>query len=215
MSATPTRFPLAWPAHRPRTPWQKRKAGKFNMTGDRGYKVDISTAAAMDRLEGEVTRLGGVNTLLSSNVDTRLDGRPRSGVEPADPGVCLYFTLKGAPFALACDTYARVAQNIAALAAHVEATRAIERHGVASAKESLQAFSALPPPSQAVIALGGGKPWREVFGFGTDFPGNGLAKADICDLISKRYRDKVRGLTEAELSDLNRARDAAHAELNL
>lgn len=146
MSSAPQRYPLAWPAHRPRRPAHRRQPGRFKANG-----ADISIAAAMDRVEGEIHRLGGINALLSSNLDLRLDGRPRSGqAEPADPGVCLYFTLKGEPFALACDTYRRVAQNIAALAAHLDATRAVTRHGVASAAETLQAFSALPPPSAPV-----------------------------------------------------------------
>lgn len=212
--ADTTRYPLAWPPHRPRTKY--RKSGKFSYTSERGYKEDITVPRAMDRLEEEVKRLGGTNTLLSTNVDTRLDGRPRGGMaEPADPGVCLYFTLKGKPISLPCDAYTRVAQNIAALAAHLEATRAIERHGVATGSETLQAFSALPPPSQAVIALGSGKPWREVMGFSTHFPGGGLTKADTTDLVSKRYRDLARKACEAELKDLNRARDAATAELEL
>lgn len=142
MSA-PQRSPLSWPAHRPRTPAYRRQNGKFKQGGGA-----ITVAGAMDRVEAEIQRLGGINALLSSNLDLRLDGRPRSGgSRPADPGVCLYFTLKAEPFALACDTYTEVAQNIAALAAHLDATRAITRHGVASAAETLQAFSALPPPS--------------------------------------------------------------------
>lgn len=99
--------------------------------------------------------------LISSNVETRLDGTPKSGgANRADPGVCLYFTLKGKPHALACDAYTTVAQNLGALAAHLEATRAIERHGVATAAETLQAFQALPPPAGTKPA----RPWWEVFG---------------------------------------------------
>src|SRR4051812_41972149 len=96
MSDTPTRFPLVWPAHRPRS--KSRKPGKFTYRGDDGLQKDITVARAMDRLEDEVRRLDGVNTLLSTNLDTRLDGRPRSDRgEPDDPGVCLYFTLNGKP----------------------------------------------------------------------------------------------------------------------
>lgn len=146
MSA-PQRSPLSWPSHRPRTPVHRRQSGKFKQHGG-----PITVAGAMDRVEIEVQRLGGINALLSSNLDLRIDGRPRSGgARPADPGVCLYFSLKARPFALACDTYTDAAQNIAALAAHLDATRAITRHGVASAAETLQAFSALPPPAAAPV----------------------------------------------------------------
>jgi hypothetical protein len=211
MSDTPTRYPLAWPIGRPRA--KSRKPGRFGAAGDRGYKVEISIARAMDRLEEEVQRLGGVNTLLSSNLDTRLDGRPRSGQsEPSDPGVCLYFTMKGKPMALACDAYTKVAQNIAALAAHLEATRAIERHGVATAAETLQAFQALPAPDHVLPAR---KPWRQVLGFADSWPHNGTPLDQARDTVSRHYRAeaiKAAG-DEAALSDLNVARDAALKEL--
>jgi hypothetical protein len=213
MSDTPTRFPLAWPIGRPRRPWNERKAGKFSMTGERGYKVDISVAAAMDRLEEEVRRLGGVNMLLSTNIDTRLDGRPRSGQsEPKDPGVCLYFTLKGKPLSMPCDAYHTVAQNIAALAAHIEATRAIERHGVATGAETLQAFQALPAPDHT---LPGRRSWREVLGFEGDFF-DSMDKAEAAARVQRRWKSMVieHGHNEAELANINIARDAALKEFS-
>lgn len=214
MSDTPTRFPLAWPAHRPRTPAAARKSGKFTYKSDNSWMKEITVPRAMDRLEDEVRRLGGVNTLLSTNVDTRLDGRPRGGAaEPGDPGVCLYFTLKGKPMALACDAYTKVAQNIAALAAHLEATRAIERHGVATAAETLQAFQALPAPDFALPAR---KPWRQVLGLADSWPPHGTHLDVVRDTISRHYRAeaiKAAG-NEAALADLNVARDAALKEFS-
>lgn len=208
---TPTRFPLAWPAHRPRS--KTRKTGKFSYRGDDGWAKDITVPRAMDRLEDEVRRLGGTNTLLSTNVDTRLDGRPRGGAaEPYDPGVCLYFTLKGKPMAMACDVYTKVAQNIAAVAAHLEATRAIERHGVATAAETLQAFQALPAP--AVIALGAARPWREVLGFGE------MQVVDRVD-IDLAWKTRVRavhpdrGGSDGQVAEVNAARDAALLEVSV
>ena len=41
----------------------------------------------------------------------------------------LYFHLKKQPYAMACDRYTTVADNLAAIAAHIDAVRAIERHG--------------------------------------------------------------------------------------
>lgn len=209
MTSAPQRSPLSWPAHRPRTAWSRRRPGAF-----RTNSQDITVAAAMDRVEAELQRLGGINALLSSNLDLRLDGRPRSGVgQPADPGVCLYFTLKAEPFALACDTYSRVAQNIAVLAAHLEATRAIERHGVASAAESLQAFSALPPPAAPARTC-----WDIL----------GVSRQTIMDLperlrtitINEAWRGLSKaahpdaGGTEAAQADLNAARTAALEEIS-
>lgn len=209
MTEAPQRSPLSWPAHRPRTPTYRRQNGKFKQHG-----TVITVAGAMDRVEAELMRLGGSNALLSSNLDLRIDGRPRSGgARPHDPGVCLYFTLKAKPFALACDTYSDVAQNIAALAAHLEATRAIERHGVASAAESLQAFSALPPPAVPARTC-----W-DILGVSRqtimDLPGR-LRAGTINEAwrgLSKSAHPDAGG-TEADQAELNAARTAALEEIS-
>jgi hypothetical protein len=191
------RFPLAWPANRPRT--QYRRPGKFARDGKA-----ITVSGAVDRLDAEIGRMGASYPLLSSNLELRLDGRPRGGQgQPADPGVCVYFQLKGSPFALACDTYTKVEQNIAALAAHLEATRAIERHGVATAAESLAAFSALPPP--------GPRPWRAVLG---DLTNAAAVSAAFRRLSAERHPDRPGGSHDA-MAELTAARDAALKELGL
>lgn len=150
MSDAPSAYPLAWPAGKPRTDRFRKKVGQF-----RRYGNYISVAQAAERLESELDRLGGVYLLISSNVEVTLSGRPRSGQkEPDDPGVCIYFHLKKQPYAMACDRYTTVADNLAAIAAHIDAVRAIERHGVASASETLQVFRALPAPKQPHEILG-------------------------------------------------------------
>lgn len=210
-------YPLAWPSHRPRTPAIRRKDGKFrSAAGGARYPTAVSIPQALDRLQREIDLLGGLYPLVSSNVPTRLDGLPRAGTQkPEDPGVCVYFTLGAEPFALACDTYSDVAQNIAALAAHIEATRAISRHGVASAAESLQAFSALPPPGPAIITP---RSWRQVFEVGDDFL-NALSPEAARGAIRRAYRSLVHerhpdtGGSDAAMAELNAARDAALKEL--
>lgn len=208
---TPDRYPLAWPPHRSRTVASQRRRGQFKT--DRKL---LSPAEAMVRVEDELEKIGGRWPVLSSNLELRLDGRPRGDRgQPLDPGVCLYFDLKGEPFALACDTYTEAAQNIAALAAHLDATRAITRYGVASAAETLQAFSALPPPSTAPAQ----RSWRDVLGFDRLFPGE-LSAVEAKALIGLRHKTRLqaahpdKGGTDAEAAELNAAKDAAFAELD-
>lgn len=210
---SPRRFPLQWPEHRPRTPAHRRQTGKF--TAD---KRPITTTVAVGRLDAELQRLGGMGPTLSSDVETNLNGTPKSGRRPADPGICLYFTLRGKPFALACDTFNQVEQNIAALAAHLDATRAIARYGVASAEETLQSFSALPPPATGPTTVMA-KPWREILGLQPTFPG-GVDQVDALSIVEGRFRDRAgkahpdNGGSDAAMAELNAARSAARKELN-
>jgi hypothetical protein len=210
MTNTPSAYPLQWPAGRPRTPANRRQYGQFK-SGDRR----VTRAQATDRLRAEVKRLGGLYLTISSDLVLRQDGQPHLGkAEPADPGVVAFFTLKGASVALPCDTYSSLAQNIAALAGHIEATRRIERYGVVTASETLQAFTALPPPpgSSAPAA----RPWREVLHLKPDFP-FGLDSADAEMIVQARWKKLATaahpdtGGSAASMAALNAARDEALA----
>lgn len=185
------RYPLQWPAGRPRRDRWSRRHGQFKVSG--AY-VTISDAFA--RVEYELDRVGGKNAVISTNLELRVNGLPRMDrPQPEDPGVCLYFDLKGKPYALACDTFTAVAQNIAAIAAHLEATRAIERHGVATTAEMFTAFEALPPP----------RTWWQTLGF-SEVPHD---PQDIDrawrDLARKNHPDQ--GGSSAAMAALNAARD--------
>lgn len=222
MSASPQRYPLAWPAHRPRRRPQDRVRGDFQAAGKA-----ITLAAAADKLEDQIERLGGKYPILSSNIELRMDGRPRADRSPpADPGACVYFELKGRPMAMACDAYTTVQMNIAAIANHIDAVRRQERYGVASAEESLQAFAALPAPG--AIALGGRTPWQilglearrvKALGMHTDSAEERSTIWRNCidrafrPLAAKAHPDA--GGSDAAMAELNAARDAALKELNL
>ncbi|MDB5596209.1 MAG: heat shock protein DnaJ-like protein [Hyphomicrobiales bacterium] len=125
------------------------------MGGSWTEKNQITVADALSRLQKELDSIRAGYVVVSSNLETRLDGLPRSGQkEPADPGVAVYFRIADKPHCLPCDTYRRVADNIAAIAAHIQATRAIERHGVASVAEMFSGFVALPAPKTCWEILG-------------------------------------------------------------
>lgn len=195
MTDTPQAYPLTWPAHRPRT--KVRTHGGFKERPEGGPVRNVSIAVAIERLTDEVRKLGGTNAVLSTNLERRLDGVLRTPFrEPPDPGAAIYFAVGRDPYALACDRYTSTAQNIAALAAHIEATRAIARHGVASAVETLQAFKALPPPEPPP------KPWWIVLG---------VSEAADPDLIDAAYRVAAKkvGSDPRALTELNLARDRA------
>ena len=92
------------------------------------------------------------------------------------------------------------------------ATRAIERHGVATAAETHQAFLSLPGPSSTEEPAA--RPWRDVLGLRADFP-NGYDKDDAEIIIQARWRERAMevhsdiGGSDAKMAELNAVRTEA------
>jgi len=189
-------FPLQWPAGTPRKTFRKRAA--FGKTSAKGWKEALTVAEAIGRLQGEIDAFGASQYVLSTNVETRLDGLPRSGqAEPRDPGVALYFHLKGKPHCLPCDTYDRVADNIAAIAKHIEATRAIERYGVADMAQMFSGFVSLPASKRH---------WWAVLGVDEN-ASEAAIRAAYSAKAKQAHPDA--GGSDAAMAELNVARDEA------
>lgn len=160
--------PLHWPAGWPRTPKAKRTAARFSTRGVRSYQVGGSThsyavkqqltiATALDRVLAEVSAFGvrRQDVVISTNLRLKIDGLPYSGQkEPEDPGAAVYWVSReGQPQCIASDRYTRVADNLAALAASLDALRALERHGGAEIlNRAFQGFKALPGGEGAAVA---------------------------------------------------------------
>lgn len=195
-------YPLQWPAGWPRAKWrQVAQFGKMKREPGRSYdtKTTATVADARVRLQDELDRLGASYATLSTNLELRLDGQPRSGQpEPQDVGAAVYFRLKGKDIALACDKWQRVADNIVAIAKHIEALRGMDRWGVGTAAQAFAGYEALPAPEQ----------WWQVLGVPQS-----ASQAEI----DAAYREKARsahpdtGGTDAAMARLNAARDAARA----
>ncbi|MDF1734968.1 MAG: J domain-containing protein [Minwuia sp.] len=178
--ATP--YPLQWPTGRNRTPARRRKRAQFGQTSDarrsRG-KEPVSINTARERLAAELDRLGAGYGVISSNLELRADGQPRSGQrEPADPGIAVYFRMQGADHCIACDAWDRAADNIAAIAKHIEATRGMARWGCADVAAMFRGFQSLPPPDAAIVTP---RHWTAVLGFPRDVT---LTR----DQVEARYR---------------------------
>ena len=141
-------YPLCWPDGWKRTTINNRKFGQFNkqskdyrpptVPGGQGYtrvtRRDVTVGDGLQRILESLTKMGvdRQDVIISTNVPTRLDGLPRSGAsEPQDPGVAVYWKRIGekGTSSMAVDRYTTVGDNMAALAATLEALRAIERHG--------------------------------------------------------------------------------------
>lgn len=168
-------YPLQWPAGWPRFKPEQRKRGAFKaVTTEYGQSGgswrrsrELTIYAGLRRITDELDRLGAKGCVVSSNLLRNNDGSPRSSQRsPDDPGIAVYFQHKGQARVLACDRYDRPADNMAAIAAHLDAMRTMIRHGVGTAEQAFAGYSALPPPGGAGAGAGARapRPWREVFG---------------------------------------------------
>jgi hypothetical protein len=131
---------------------------------------------------------------------------PRSNQkEPLDPGAAVYWKDGQQERCMAIDRYTSVADNLAAIAATIEAMRAIERHGGAEIlNRAFTGFSALPPkPEQS---------WRYYLGFGEDQRVTvDQVDAAFRELAKTRHPDK--GGDPEAFKDISGAREAAKREL--
>lgn len=147
------RYPLSWPAGWSRT--SGRTAARFSKSrnvyrqdGTLAYKTAarLEVGDGLRRLEGELGRLGASAVVISSNLRRNLDGSITANQSKmlADPGIAVYFKLKGKPRVLACDKWASAAENMAAIAGHIEAIRAVDRYGVGTLDQAFAGYQALP-----------------------------------------------------------------------
>lgn len=197
-------YPLSWPSDRPRTQARDRRPALFRDGGSR-----MTLTSARHRLRDQVnamTRLGRtyrvVDQVLSTNIRYTASGSRDMNVsrrDPADPGVAFYFKLDGRPHVLACDRWETVADNIAAIAAHIEALRGQERWGVADLRQAFAGHVALPPAD----------PWWTVLG---------ITRAATPDEIARAYRQLAKtahpnaGGDRAAWDRLSAAYEAAQQE---
>lgn len=207
------RYPLTWPAGWIRTAPGARRRAPFS---SRTYSVGASAAGslraltvfqALGRVEAELRRLGADerDRVVSSNLQPRLDGLPRSDqAEPGDPGVAVYFRLKGQPRALACDRWTRVADNLAAIAAHIDAIRAVERYGVGTLDQAFAGYTALPANTAAA--------WWHVLGCASDAS---LAQVEAAFRTQAEVHHPDRGGSHDAMARLTEARAIARAAIRL
>lgn len=205
-------FPLQWPVGWPRLDSYRRTSARFTTKRNSNFgsqQLSISDGLARVLYELERMSVSRNDVVVSSNVPLRLDGFPRSDArEPSDPGVAVYWvTRKRDTKVIAIDVYTRTADNLAAIAATLDAMRAIERHGGAQILErAFVGFQALPAPGQT------SRTWRDVLGFRAD---EGItlsgAKAAYRNKAAAAHPDK--GGSDAAMSEVNWAWEEAQKAL--
>jgi hypothetical protein len=153
-------YPLVWPHGWPRTTTPQINT-KF---------AARSVHAAHAELAVELGRLGATDMLISSNVTLGNDS-------PKDRGICVYFFFKGKNYALPCDRWTAVQDNLWALAKHIEALRGQERWGVGTLDRAFAGY----------LAIGNGEPnpeeWWTVLG---------VPRSATTQQLSDGYREAAR-----------------------
>lgn len=211
-------YPLSWPAGWKRTPHFQRSRAKFGkkMFVDKGINAEgqqmgwhtkgaLSISQGTERVLKTLEQMGyNRSVVISSNLALRNDGLPRSGQRaPDDPGVAVYWGQGKQSRCIAVDQYDRVADNLAAIAATLEAMRAIERHGGAAILDrAFTGFTALPAPEQ---------PWQ-VLGLETSAPTKQQIEDAYKRLAMKHHPD--RGGNPQDMARINAARDDLYERLS-
>lgn len=152
-------YPLCWPVNKPRIPKAARQRAKFGTKemNSLGWKTtkSLSVAQAVDRVLLELDRFTKVgrnyrvpknSIVISTNIPvSKNTGLPYSDrAQPEDVGVAVYFTLDNRSYCCPCDAWDRVADNLAAVAAHLYSLRAIERYKVGESHDVFTGHLALP-----------------------------------------------------------------------
>jgi hypothetical protein len=113
----------------------------------------------------------------------------------------MYFRRKNQDYVLACDRFTRLPDNIAAIAAHIEAMRTMERYGVGTLEQAFAGYAALPPAADA---------WWLVLN---------LPQSSTLDQVDARFRELARaahpdaGGSHNDMARLTAAREAARKDL--
>lgn len=195
-------YPLQWPDGWPRTSIHRRGSSRF------GKNLGFNQ---IKELQNELRLLGARNVVISSNVPVRNDGLPYASESKRrydDPGVAVYFTLKGKQLSMARDKYWTPWENIRSLVLTIDGLRSMERHGGSTMMDrAFSGFTALPKAS--------GANWWEVLKFNraTDTITSDAVKARHRELARDRHPDV--GGSDHQMAELNRARDQALQEITI
>jgi hypothetical protein len=212
-------FPLSWPTGVPRSKFPRR--AKFG---------DQTVASQLDEIDRQLRLMGAAASVISSNLPTRKDGRPRGDglLRFNDQGVCVYWTAwvtRGgkslcAPHAMPCDKWDRIEHNLRAIAMSLDAMRGLERWGAVTIEQAFAGFVALPPGDpDAPPAAPAERTWREVLDVPIDGWVTSAPPAAVLAYARTRHRELIklhhpdRGGDPAVAAAINRALDLAEAEL--
>lgn len=183
-----------WPAGFNRTPDDEREPNR---------QFEVSLSDAFDHLEAELRRQEVDEYRYEFDAQARKrDQRPYSRANPDDPSFVVRWTKDGDQFAVACDAYSRLRDNVHAVGKYVNEKGRMGRRPVTTGKSEF-ANARLPSgDGETIVAQA---PPHEVLDVTPDAPAN---------VVEAAYREKTKemhpdhgGSTEA-FQRLKRAKEA-------
>jgi len=162
-----------WPLEFPeRTPARERS---------RNRSYDVTLSKAFSDLEGELDRLDVDDYDYSFDADQRQrDGRPYARASPDDPAFVLRWTKGGEQYAVACDRYSRLRDNVRTVGLYVREKRMMEKRDVRTGEAEFSNLR-LPSGEEPVAAEA---PPHVVLGVDPD-----ATSAEVRDAFRERVKD--------------------------
>ena len=154
---------LDWPAGFERTrPGERERTSAFSVT----------LAETSDDIRTEMDRLGADGwraSTASGGAYTKSDGLPKHNANPDDPGFVLRWTNDGEDFAVACDHYRDLRDNVRTVFLWVNETRKRSQRPVETGSTEFAA-ARLPSGDEDAVAAGESEAPHEILNVGPDAP---------------------------------------------
>lgn len=195
-SADRTAGKIDWPHWLDRTPPTDRV---------RTSKFKVTEHEAIRDIEQEVVKRLGVDDwrLSTAAPHRKKDGRPYSNANPEDPGVVVRWSKDGEQFAVACDHYTNLRDNLRAIGLYIREKRKMENRPVATGASE---FSNLRLPAGDGDVVDPPTPPHEVLGVAADENREFVIKGAFKELLTDVHPDH--GGSSEELQEAKRARDS-------
>jgi len=149
---------LDWPPQFDRTAPEDRS---------RNNKYDVTLARAFADLETELERIGVDDYDYEFDAQQRKrDKRPYARANPDDPGFVLRWSMDGHPYAVACDRYTKLRDNVRTVGLYLHEKRKMEGRPVETGESEFA--NARLPPGEAMPPGGVCRPHHEVLGVDPD-----------------------------------------------
>lgn len=180
---------LDWPDGFERTPPEERESypGGFEVTQRR----------AIDDLLEELRSWGADEIRLDTGAEhqKRNPHLPYANSTPDDPSAVAYFERNGQQYAIACDSWDNLRDNLRAIGKYVEHKRMLPKYGITTAEAEFETAKLPPAGEDAVVAGPAGQEPHEVLGVAPDAPAD-VVRAAARQLKKKHHPDNGGGDTE-------------------